>query len=110
MNKLKKLENKRKIRNNKEASKTFRSKIPSSSIKQNKKTEARTNPNSNLMFDVKKKINIMPDNNLEKVEKIVEASKADSLIKKQYVKVKKQEISLNKGYENTLKIEEVKKS
>ncbi|KKL58947.1 hypothetical protein LCGC14_2220240 [marine sediment metagenome] len=111
LNKLRKIENKRKIRNNKEASKTFRLKISPPSIKQKKKTEERTNSNSsNLMFDVKKKIDIMPDDNLEKVEKINEASRVDLLVKEQYVKVKKQKVSLNKGYENTLKIEEVKKS
>ncbi len=48
--------------------------------------------------------------NIEKAEKIYEASKNNPLIKKQWIKVKKQQISLDKGHKNTIKIEEVNKS
>ncbi len=54
--------------------------------------------------------NTKEEEGLEKAIKLFEASKNDLLVKEQYVKVKKQKVSLNKGYENTLKIEEVKKS
>ncbi len=106
LNKLRKIENKRKMRNNLEASKTFQLEIPSSSNKLKRiKEEKPISKDSPKILPVVEKER---DTELFKNCKYPYDTSRSTISYNQLEKVEK--VSLNKEYENTLKIKQVNKS